>query len=103
MGVSEDAAGAVIGKGDVKAQTEQVLKNVETILAAGGAKLEHVVKWNVYMVEGATATAWFRGVPERVGRPASEETSQSSLRFTPGFNGARRHSQDLSKPGTRHD
>lgn len=47
-----DTEGTVIGKGDVKAQTQQVLKNVETILAAGGARLEHVIKWNVYMVEG---------------------------------------------------
>lgn len=47
-----DATGAVVGKGDVKAQTEQALRNVETALAAGGAKLEHVVKWNVHVVQG---------------------------------------------------
>jgi enamine deaminase RidA (YjgF/YER057c/UK114 family) len=47
-----DAAGKIVGKGDIKAQTEQVLKNVQTALAAGGAKLEHVVKWTVYIVQG---------------------------------------------------
>jgi enamine deaminase RidA (YjgF/YER057c/UK114 family) len=47
-----DAAGKIVGKGDIKAQTEQVLRNVETALAAGGAKLEHIVKWNVYIVQG---------------------------------------------------
>src|SRR4030095_8817066 len=47
-----DASGQVVSKGDLKAQTEQVLKNVETALAAGGAKLEHVVKWTVYIVQG---------------------------------------------------
>jgi len=47
-----DTSGAVVGKGDIKAQTEQVLKNVEIALAAGGAKLEHVVKWNIYIVQG---------------------------------------------------
>jgi enamine deaminase RidA (YjgF/YER057c/UK114 family) len=47
-----DASGAVVGKGDLKAQTEQVFKNLQTALEAGGAKLENVVKWNIYVVEG---------------------------------------------------
>ena len=49
---SVDSSGAIIGKGDLKAQTEQVYKNLETALAAGGAKLENVVKWTIYIVEG---------------------------------------------------
>jgi enamine deaminase RidA (YjgF/YER057c/UK114 family) len=47
-----DTAGTIIGKGNLKAQTERVLQNVEAALAAAGAKLEHVIKWNVYMVQG---------------------------------------------------
>jgi enamine deaminase RidA (YjgF/YER057c/UK114 family) len=47
-----DASGAIVGKGDLKAQTEQVFKNLQIALEAGGAKLENVVKWNVYVVEG---------------------------------------------------
>lgn len=47
-----DASGAIVGKGDIKAQTEQVLKNIEAALAAGGARLEHVIKWNLYVVQG---------------------------------------------------
>lgn len=47
-----DASGAVVGKGDLKAQTEQVFKNLQIALEAGGAKLENVVKWNIYVVEG---------------------------------------------------
>lgn len=47
-----DASGSIVGKGDLAAQTEQVLKNLETALAAAGAKLEHVIKWNLYVVEG---------------------------------------------------
>ena len=47
-----DASGAVVVKGDLKAQTEQVFKNLQTALEAGGAKLENVVKWNIYIVEG---------------------------------------------------
>ncbi|CAN5573863.1 RidA family protein [soil metagenome] len=47
-----DAAGAVVGKGDMQAQTEQVFKNLQIALEAGGAKLENIVKWNIYIVEG---------------------------------------------------
>lgn len=47
-----NASGAIIGKGDIKTQAEQVLKNLQTALAAGGAELEHIIKWNVYVVQG---------------------------------------------------
>jgi len=47
-----DASGAIIGKGDLKAQTEQVLKNIQAALAAGGAQPEHIVTWNLYVVQG---------------------------------------------------
>ncbi len=47
-----DASGAIVGKGDLKAQTEQILKNIQAALAAAGAQPEHVVKWNIYVVQG---------------------------------------------------
>ena len=47
-----DAAGAIVGRGDIEAQAEQVLRNLQTALAAAGAGLEHVVKWNVAVVQG---------------------------------------------------
>jgi enamine deaminase RidA (YjgF/YER057c/UK114 family) len=46
-----DASGAIIGKGDLKGQVEQVFKNLQTALAASGAGLEHIVKWNIYIVQ----------------------------------------------------
>jgi enamine deaminase RidA (YjgF/YER057c/UK114 family) len=46
------ADGEIVGKGDLGAQTEQILANVETALAAAGAGLEHVVKWTVLVLEG---------------------------------------------------
>jgi len=49
-----DASGTIVGKGDIKTQAEQVVKNLQTALAAGGAELEHVIKWNVYVVQGWT-------------------------------------------------
>ena len=49
---SMTAAGEVVGKGDIVAQTEQVLANLLTALAAAGAGPEHVIKWNLLLVDG---------------------------------------------------
>src|SRR5512138_3917052 len=46
-----DGSGKLIGKDDIAAQTEQVLKNIETCLRAAGAAPENIVKWNIYVVE----------------------------------------------------
>jgi len=54
-----DASGNIIGKGDFAAQTEQVLKNIQAALAAGGAQLEHIIKWNVYIVQGQSLQEGF--------------------------------------------
>ena len=35
--------------GDVKAQTEQVMKNIEAVLSAGGLKFENVVKTTIFL------------------------------------------------------
>ncbi len=45
-------AGEIVGEGDIKAQAEQVFENLRIALGAAGAKLEHVVKWNVYALQG---------------------------------------------------
>ena len=47
-----DASGEVVGKDDIEAQAEQIFKNLETALADGGAKLDHVIKWNIYVLQG---------------------------------------------------
>lgn len=54
-----DASGTIVGKDDIKKQTEQVLANLQTALQAGGADLEHIVKWNVYVVQGQPLQAGF--------------------------------------------
>lgn len=54
-----DASGNIVGKNDIGVQTEKALLNVETALAAGGAGLQHVVKWNVYIVQGQSAKVGF--------------------------------------------
>ena len=49
---SVDASGTIVGKGDIKLQTEQVLKNLQAALKAVDAGLENIIKWNLYVVQG---------------------------------------------------
>jgi len=48
--VSLNAQGEVVGKGDLRAQTRQVLENLRLALAGAGAAFKDVVKWNTYVV-----------------------------------------------------
>ena len=46
----DPATGQVVG-GDIRAQTERVLKNLEAVLAAAGSGLAAVVKTTVYLAD----------------------------------------------------
>ncbi len=48
--VALNAAGEVVGKDDLRAQTTQVMENLKTALAAAGATPEDIVKVNYYVV-----------------------------------------------------
>ena len=48
--VSLDQDGKVVGAGDMRAQTEQVFKNLSQVLRAAGAGWDDVIKMNSYMV-----------------------------------------------------
>jgi enamine deaminase RidA (YjgF/YER057c/UK114 family) len=54
-----NASGEIVGKGDIVAQTEQIVRNLRAALTAGGAGPEHIIKWNVYVVEGQPLQAGF--------------------------------------------
>jgi enamine deaminase RidA (YjgF/YER057c/UK114 family) len=54
-----NASGEIVGKGDIAAQTEQILANVRAALEAGGARPEHIIKWNLYVVEGQSLQEGF--------------------------------------------
>lgn len=49
---SVNTEGKIIGKGDIKQQVEQVLNNLQAALRAANAELEHIIKWNIYVVQG---------------------------------------------------
>ncbi len=51
--VSRNAQGEIVGKGDIVAQTRQVLENMKSVLAQGGATLEDVVKVTVFVTNVA--------------------------------------------------
>src|SRR4051794_36372966 len=55
--IAFDKSGALVGAGDMKAQAEQVFKNLETALTAAGAKFSDVVKMNSYITDMSKAQA----------------------------------------------
>ena len=48
--VAVDEKGAVVGKGDLRAQTEQAFRNIQVSLKAAGATFADVIKTNLYVV-----------------------------------------------------
>src|SRR3954466_12624583 len=66
----------------VEAQTEQVLKNIATILTAAGTSMQHVIRCGVFLVdmkEAPRRNAGYAGVVGRH-RPARTTVEVSGLR-----------------------
>ena len=49
--LARDDQGRTVGVGDIRAQTEQVIKNLQTILRAEGADLGNLVKLSVFTTD----------------------------------------------------
>jgi len=78
-----DAAGHIIGKGDIKLQTVQALKNLQACLEAAGATPEHLVRWTIYIAQGQPIQPAFEaGMGWWGNRP---NPPANSVIFVPGF------------------
>lgn len=53
-----DSSGAMLD--GIEAQTVQAMKNVFAVLAAAGSGADHVVKLNIYMVDGVDAQVGYQ-------------------------------------------
>ncbi len=54
-----NSRGEIIGKGDIAKQTEQVMQNLQTALAASGATFQNIVKLTIYLVQGQNLYSGF--------------------------------------------
>jgi enamine deaminase RidA (YjgF/YER057c/UK114 family) len=75
-----DASGEVVGRGDMGAQAEQVLRNLVTALEVAGATLENVVKWNVYVVQGQPLQPGFAAFQQAWGERPDPPAHHHALR-----------------------
>ena len=51
--VSRNARGEIVGQGNIRVQTRQVLENLKSVLAQGGAAMDDVVKVTVFVTNVA--------------------------------------------------
>lgn len=59
-----DQSGKLVGKGNFKEQTGQVLENIGKILESEGAGLDRVIKFNIYIVQGQNPAEGFQAFQE---------------------------------------
>ncbi|HVP62923.1 MAG TPA: RidA family protein [Myxococcaceae bacterium] len=80
--VARDTNGQLVGKGDMRAQAEQIFRNIQTALESRGAALADIVQLTAY-IRDMSQLAAYREVRERVlganPRPASSLAGVASL------------------------
>jgi enamine deaminase RidA (YjgF/YER057c/UK114 family) len=78
-----DGSGEIIGPGDLAAQTEQTLKNLEVCLDAAGATIDDLVQWTIYVVQGQPLQPSFRIFQQWWGN--REDPPANTVVFVAGF------------------
>jgi reactive intermediate/imine deaminase len=85
--VALDREGNVVGAGDIKAQAEQVFKNLQAAVEAAGGSFKDVVKLNIYLTD-ASEIAALREIRDRyvnVKAPPASTAVVISRLFRPEF------------------
>ena len=84
--IALDPAGALVGAGDMKAQSQRVFENIEAILRMAGGTLENVVKITAYLTDMSRYGQYneVRGRFLKDHRPASTTVQVVALAF-PGL------------------
>jgi reactive intermediate/imine deaminase len=79
--VAVDSEGNLVGKGDIKAQTRQVLLNIEAAMSEVGGTIDDVVSVNVFLVnmEHLAAVHEVRSEFWKINYPASTLVQVSAL------------------------
>jgi enamine deaminase RidA (YjgF/YER057c/UK114 family) len=57
--VALDASGNIVGKGDYRAQLQQVFSNLKRALEAAGGSFKNVIKLNYYIVDTVDRSEFF--------------------------------------------
>jgi reactive intermediate/imine deaminase len=84
--LARDRDGQVVGRGDMAAQTRQVIANIAAILAEAGAELRHVVKLTAFMTDMSRAPeAWAVRSEAFSGRPPASTGVEVSRLTHPDF------------------
>jgi enamine deaminase RidA (YjgF/YER057c/UK114 family) len=78
--VPVDLEGNTVGGGDIEAQTRQVLRNIEAILAGAGASFADVVRYTIYLV-GTEGVEAFRTLRARLWRELYPEGDYPTSTF----------------------
>src|SRR5690606_37659797 len=63
-----NAQGETIGKGDLAAQTKQVMLNLQAALSACGATLDHLVKLTIYVLPEQDLYKGFQAAQKFIGK-----------------------------------
>ncbi len=83
--VAMDASGNLVGRGDFRAQAQQVFENLKAAVEAAGGGLSSIVKLNVYVVDNAQLPQ-YREVRDRyidVQHPPASTAVQVAALFRP--------------------
>jgi len=60
-----DENGKLVGKKNLRQQTEQILTNIDKIMRSVGGNLENVVKFNIHLLQGQNPLEGFQAFQEK--------------------------------------